>query len=125
MAVTQTVRSRRGQLGLRAVSAPVVERFQISQCSWRWWGTAVGMPSVGQWQDPILRRGRRRRYGQLHHVQQQLHYTHILLYYYIHTNEAKIMDRSDYNCTRPCFRGKIPACCITDFTGNLISRRSF
>lgn len=31
MAVTQTARSRRGQLGLRAVSAPVAERFQISQ----------------------------------------------------------------------------------------------
>lgn len=32
MAVMRTARSRRGQLGLRAVSAPVVERFQISQC---------------------------------------------------------------------------------------------
>lgn len=67
MAVTQTVRSRRGQLGLRAVSAPVVERFQISQCSGVV-GAAVGMPSADQWQAPILRRGRRRRYGQLQHV---------------------------------------------------------
>lgn len=36
MAVTQTARSGRGQLGLRAVSAPVVERFQISQCQGEW-----------------------------------------------------------------------------------------
>lgn len=67
MAVTQTVRSRRGQLGLRAVSAPVVERFQISQCPGVV-GVAFGMPSANQWEVPILRRGRRRRYGQLHHV---------------------------------------------------------
>lgn len=52
----------------------------------------------------------------------QLHYTHILLLYYIPANEAKIMDRSNY-CARPRFGGKIPECCITDSAGSLISGR--
>lgn len=129
MAVTRTVRSRRGQLGLRAVSAPVAERFQISQRPRGWWGVDVGMPSTGQWQVPILRRGRRRRYGQLHHVERYTARHWVLtparaaLY---NSNMCTVNEANNgpikTSCGRPPrLSGKIPTRCTTD-SGGLINK---
>lgn len=112
MAVMRTARSRRGQLGLRAVSAPVVERFQISQCPGDGGGSrrnAVRRPMAGP--DFASRATAAiRPTTPLHAQLLQLQSTTTT------RRTERIMDRTgpDGRALAPALPGKVPARCTTD-----------